>query len=207
MLSAIVNRLQAPSVTKDSILPKLQARACFRRPRRTASCTALIRPTMKPSRVNNPQSKGRLKTSFQTTFYCSIPTPPSFTADSPCSRYGNPAIYRHLSLSNNCFSLSLLFKPHFPCRCHCARHRNAQRHQQGGGGVGEFEDEDYGGQGHFETPKSRRADDGGTFRRHSGKKVFHAAAAAKAMVLPSIMDGVISPPYAPAAVRAGRRTI
>ena len=33
----------------------------------------------------------------------------------------------------------------------------------------------------------------------AGKKVFHAAAAAKAMVLPSIMDGVISPPYAPAA--------
>lgn len=33
----------------------------------------------------------------------------------------------------------------------------------------------------------------------SGKTPFHAAAAAKAMVLPSIMDGVIRPPYAPAA--------
>lgn len=33
----------------------------------------------------------------------------------------------------------------------------------------------------------------------SGKTLFHAAAAAKEMVLPSIIDGVISPPYAPAA--------
>ena len=63
-------------------------------------------------------------------------------------------------------------RPHFPCRCHCARHRDAQRHQQGGGGVGEFEDKDYGGQGHFEgnAEKSRRADDGGTFRRHGGEE-------------------------------------
>lgn len=33
----------------------------------------------------------------------------------------------------------------------------------------------------------------------AGKTLFHAAAAAKETVLPSIIDGVISPPYAPAA--------